>query len=79
MILAALAALVGAALQSTTSFGYALVLAPVLLAVTEPAEAIATILALAATLNLMMLFGEGRRPDPRGRRVEGRRYVHLPQ
>lgn len=53
-----------ATLQSATSFGYALVLAPVLLAVVEPAEAIATVLILAGALNLLMLFGEGRVPQP---------------
>ena len=40
MVLAALAALVGAAVQSATGFGFALVLSPALFAVMEPAEAV---------------------------------------
>lgn len=62
MVLAGLAALVGATLQSATSFGFALVLAPALFAAVEPGEAVSTILVLAAALNLLMLFGERRSP-----------------
>jgi uncharacterized membrane protein YfcA len=59
MILAALAALVGAAVQSATGFGFALVLSPALFAVMEPAEAVTVLLALGAALNLLVLV-EGR-------------------
>ena len=55
MILAALAALVGAAVQSATGFGFALVLSPALFAVMEPAEAVTVLLALGAALNLLVL------------------------
>jgi len=55
MVLAAVAALVGAAVQSATGFGFALVLSPALFAVMEPAEAVTTLLALGAGLNLLVL------------------------
>jgi uncharacterized membrane protein YfcA len=56
MVLAALAALVGAAVQSATGFGFALVLSPALFAVMEPAEAVTVLLALGAALNLLVLI-----------------------
>jgi uncharacterized protein len=56
MILAALAALVGAAVQSATGFGFALVLSPALFAVMEPEEAVTALLALGAALNLLVLL-----------------------
>jgi uncharacterized membrane protein YfcA len=56
MVLAALAALVGAAVQSATGFGFALVLSPALFAVMEPAEAVTVLLALGAALNVLVLF-----------------------
>lgn len=56
MILAALAALVGAAVQSATGFGFALVLSPALFAVMEPAEAVTVLLALGVALNLLVLL-----------------------
>ena len=56
MVLAALAALVGAAVQSATGFGFALVLSPALFAVMEPAEAVTVLLALGAALNLLVLL-----------------------
>jgi hypothetical protein len=62
MILAAAAALVGAAVQSATGFGFALVLSPALFAVLEPVEAVTTLLVLGLALNLLVLF-EGGRPD----------------
>ena len=55
MVLAAVAALVGAAVQSATGFGFALVLSPALFAVMEPAEAVTALLALGAALNLLVL------------------------
>jgi len=56
MVLAALAALVGAAVQSATGFGFALVLSPALFAVMEPAEAVTVLLALGAALNTLVLL-----------------------
>jgi uncharacterized protein len=55
MVLAAVAALVGAAVQSATGFGFALVLSPALFAVMEPAEAVTALLALGAALNVLVL------------------------
>jgi uncharacterized protein len=55
MLLAALAALAGAAVQSATGFGFALVLSPALFAVMEPAEAVTALLVLGAALNLLVL------------------------
>ena len=62
MILAAAAAFVGAAVQSATGFGFALVLSPALFSVLEPVEAVATLLVLGVALNLLVLF-EGGRPE----------------
>jgi uncharacterized membrane protein YfcA len=56
MILAALAALVGAAVQSAAGFGFALVLSPALFAAMEPAEAVTVLLALGAALNVLVLL-----------------------
>jgi uncharacterized protein len=55
MVLAALAALVGAAVQSATGFGFALVLSPALFAVMEPTEAVTALLVLGALLNVLVL------------------------
>jgi uncharacterized membrane protein YfcA len=55
MLLAALAALVGAAVQSATGFGFALVLSPALFAVMDPTEAVTALLVLGAALNLLVL------------------------
>jgi uncharacterized protein len=56
MVLAALAALVGAAVQSATGFGFALVLSPALFAVMEPTEAVTALLLLGVVLNLLVLL-----------------------
>jgi uncharacterized protein len=56
MVLAALAALVGAAVQSATGFGFALVLSPALFAVMEPTEAVTALLLLGAVLNVLVLL-----------------------
>jgi uncharacterized membrane protein YfcA len=56
MVLAALAALVGAAVQSATGFGFALVLSPALFAVLEPTEAVTALLLLGAVLNVLVLL-----------------------
>lgn len=60
MLLAALAAAVGAFVQSATGFGFALVLSPALFAVLEPVEAVTTLLALGLVLNLLVLVEHGR-------------------
>ena len=56
MLLAALAALLGAAVQSATGFGFALVLSPALFAVMEPTEAVTALLLLGAVLNVLVLL-----------------------
>ncbi|HEY1360390.1 MAG TPA: sulfite exporter TauE/SafE family protein [Thermoleophilaceae bacterium] len=63
MVLAAAAALLGAAVQSATGFGFALILSPALLAAMDPYEAITTALVLGVALNLLVLF-DGGRPGP---------------
>jgi uncharacterized protein len=62
MALAAVAAFAGAAVQSATGFGFALVLSPALFAVMDPVEAVTTLLALGLALNLLVLF-EGGPPE----------------
>ena len=63
-IAAGLAVLAGAALQSATGFGFALVSAPLLFAATEPAQAVVLLILLGLLVNLMTLGTEGRRPQP---------------
>ncbi len=60
MALAAVAAFAGAAVQSATGFGFALVLSPALFAVMDPVEAVTALLALGLALNLLVLFERGR-------------------
>ena len=60
MALAASAALVGAFVQSTTGFGFALVLSPALFAVMDPVEAVMALLVLGVALSLLVLFEQGR-------------------
>ncbi len=62
MALAASAALAGAFVQSTTGFGFALVLSPALFAVMDPVEAVMALLVLGLVLSLLVLFERGR-PD----------------
>lgn len=63
MLLVAIAALVGATLQSASGFGFALVLGPALFGVLEPEEALTTLLVLGTALNLLVLLAEGRRRE----------------
>ena len=56
MLLAALAAVAGAAVQAATGFGFALVLSPALFAVLEPAEAVTALLLLGAALSVLVLL-----------------------
>lgn len=60
MLLVAIAVLAGSTIQSTTGFGFALVISPALLAILEPEEAIATALLLGASLSVLVLFTERR-------------------
>ena len=63
-IAAGVAVLAGAALQSATGFGFALVSAPLLFAAAEPEEAVWLLIVLGLIVNLMTLGTEGRRPQP---------------
>jgi uncharacterized membrane protein YfcA len=56
MAVAALAAFVGAFVQSATGFGFALVLGPALFAVLEPVQAVTALLALGLVLNVLVLL-----------------------
>ena len=67
MVLAAVATLLGAGLQSATGFGFVLILGPAMFALLDPAAALTTLLCLAAVLNLLVLFTERRRLHVRGR------------
>jgi uncharacterized protein len=60
MALAAVAAFAGAAVQSATGFGFALVLSPALFATMDPVEAVTALLVLGLALNLLVLFERGR-------------------
>jgi uncharacterized protein len=60
MALAAVAAFAGAFVQSTTGFGFALVLSPALFAVMDPVEAVMSLIVLGLALNLLVLFERGR-------------------
>jgi uncharacterized membrane protein YfcA len=63
LVIAALGLLVAAIIQAATGFGFALVAGPVLYAVTEPAAAVALVLILGQVVNVLVLFGERRRPE----------------
>ena len=65
MVLAAIAALAGAAVQSATGLGFALVLSPALFAVMDPAEAVTAVLLLGAGLCVLVLV-ESRRVATHG-------------
>ena len=56
--------LAGAALQSATGFGFALVSAPLLFAAAEPEQAVGLLILLGLLVNLITLGTEGRRPQP---------------
>jgi hypothetical protein len=61
-VAAAAAVFLGAALQSATGFGFALVCAPVLFAILGPREAVTAGVLLGLELSLLTLATEGRRP-----------------
>lgn len=60
---AALALFLGAALQSATGFGFALVSAPVLFALLGPREAVTAGIIVGILLNTLTIATEGRRPQ----------------
>lgn len=67
--LAALAVFLGAALQSATGFGFALVSAPLLFALLGPQQAVTAGVLVALVPNALTLLGERRRPQVLGRDV----------
>jgi uncharacterized membrane protein YfcA len=69
LVAAGAAVLAGAALQSATGFGFALVAAPLMFAALDPQEAIGTLLVLGEAIGVLILATEGRRPRPLGRDV----------
>ena len=62
LLIACIALLVAATIQSATGFGFALVAGPALYAVTTPTSAVALVLVVGQVVNLLVLFGERRRP-----------------
>jgi uncharacterized membrane protein YfcA len=66
-VVAALAVLAGAVVQSAVGFGFALVCAPLLFAALGPAEAVWSLNALSLVVNGVTLLAEGRRPQPLAR------------
>jgi len=62
-LVAAVAALLGATLQSATGFGFALLSAPLLVAVLGPRTAVSTMVVLSLAVNVLTIAGERRRPD----------------
>jgi uncharacterized protein len=61
VLIAALAALLGATVQSASAFGFGLILGPVLFAQLQPHDALVLQLVCGAELNLLVLFAERRR------------------
>jgi uncharacterized protein len=59
LVLVAAATFAGAAMQSATGFGFALVLSPALFATLDPYEAVSVLLALGLVLGLLMLADTG--------------------
>jgi uncharacterized membrane protein YfcA len=64
MLLAAAAAFTGAAVQSATGFGFALILGPALFAVLHPEQAVSALLVLGLALNVLVLADGRRVPVP---------------
>ena len=60
MLLAAVATLIAAAIQSATGLGFAMIAAPALFIVLEPREAITILLLLSLLVSVLLLFGERR-------------------
>jgi len=64
----AVAVMAGAAVQSATGFGFALLAAPLAFAALDSREAIGLLLLLGAEIGVLTLATEGRRPQPMVRR-----------
>jgi hypothetical protein len=69
LLAAVLVALLAATVQSAAGFGFALILGPVLFAILDRETALATLLILGGTLNILVLFGERRRRQIRWREL----------
>jgi uncharacterized membrane protein YfcA len=67
LVVAAVGVALGAALQSATGFGFALIAAPLMFAALDPREAIGLLLLLGMEIGVLTLATEGRRPDPERR------------
>jgi uncharacterized protein len=63
-LVAAAAVAAGAALQSATGFGFALISAPLVFATVEPEEAVGLMIALGTEVSILTLATERRRPQP---------------
>lgn len=68
-VLAGFGVFFGAALQSATGFGFALMAAPLMVAVTTPERAVGLLTLLGLLVNLLTIGAEGRRPRPHWREV----------
>jgi uncharacterized membrane protein YfcA len=68
LVATAVAVMAGAAIQSATGFGFALLAAPLAFAALEPHEAIGLLLLLGMEIGVLTLATEGRRPQPMVRR-----------
>ena len=68
LLAAGVAVAAGAALQSATGFGFALLAAPLAFAALDPQEAIGLLLLLGMEIGVLTLATEGRRPRPFARR-----------
>jgi uncharacterized membrane protein YfcA len=63
LIVAAVAFALAATVQSATGFGFSLISGPLVFAVIEPSAAVGLVLVLSQVVNLLVLFGERRRPQ----------------
>src|SRR5215212_1286806 len=68
LVATAVAVMAGAAIQSATGFGFALLAAPLAFAALDPREAIGLLLLLGMEIGVLTLLTEGRRPRPFPRR-----------
>jgi len=68
LVATAAAVAAGAAMQSATGFGFALLAAPLAFAALDPQEAIGLLLLLGMEIGVLTLATEGRRPRPMARR-----------
>jgi uncharacterized membrane protein YfcA len=68
LVAVAVAVMAGAAIQSATGFGFALLAAPIVFAALDAQEAIGLLLLLGMEIGVLTLATEGRRPRPMVRR-----------